>query len=345
MTDTFQPARPTPDQLRALAREARNSSGSASDDCGAEAYVLAGWRAAQPAPSDVWTVIAPDGARFTGDTPHQAANEANRQRLHPDPATRAAFWEAIQKADREADIEDARLLAKHGTLDCPACGGSGHVGDTQPAAPQGDANAIATSLCQRVAEFDDRTSPPEYPEMMLITWEELHGLIVEALATQPQQAAPLSKENWLDHVPQYQHPSLTTALGKLSQALGLAPGQTVDATDGETVEASLVRMACDALAAPTPVATAHQARAEHTALVLKHLRPGDVITHTVCLGLVEEHIFTRLDGRWLCGAATKDTRAMEKRGHGSTGTRNDISPQNVTHINRIPVSVMEFIAK
>lgn len=37
---------PSPDQLRAIARTARNSSGSASDDCGPLAYVLHGWRAA-----------------------------------------------------------------------------------------------------------------------------------------------------------------------------------------------------------------------------------------------------------------------------------------------------------
>lgn len=37
---------PTPDELRAIARDARNSSGSASDDCGPSAYVLAGWNAA-----------------------------------------------------------------------------------------------------------------------------------------------------------------------------------------------------------------------------------------------------------------------------------------------------------
>ena len=37
---------PSSDQLRAIARTARNSSGSASDDCGPLAYVLHGWRAA-----------------------------------------------------------------------------------------------------------------------------------------------------------------------------------------------------------------------------------------------------------------------------------------------------------
>ena len=37
---------PTQDELRAIARKARDSSGSASDDCGSAAYVLYGWRAA-----------------------------------------------------------------------------------------------------------------------------------------------------------------------------------------------------------------------------------------------------------------------------------------------------------
>jgi hypothetical protein len=41
-----QAADPTPDQLRQMVREARNSSGNASDDCGPVAYVLHGWRAA-----------------------------------------------------------------------------------------------------------------------------------------------------------------------------------------------------------------------------------------------------------------------------------------------------------
>lgn len=44
-------AEPTPDHVRQIACEARNSSGSASDDCGPSAYVLAGWRAALAAPT------------------------------------------------------------------------------------------------------------------------------------------------------------------------------------------------------------------------------------------------------------------------------------------------------
>lgn len=69
---------PSPDQLRAIARTARNSSGSASDDCGSLAYVLYGWRAAaiafraqqaalveaqQPAPSAAATLSVSDGQR------------------------------------------------------------------------------------------------------------------------------------------------------------------------------------------------------------------------------------------------------------------------------------------
>lgn len=42
----YQPPEPSNDDIRAIAREARNRSGSASDDCGPSGYVLAGWKAA-----------------------------------------------------------------------------------------------------------------------------------------------------------------------------------------------------------------------------------------------------------------------------------------------------------
>lgn len=86
----------------------------------------------------------------------------------------------------------------------------------------------------------------------------------------------------------------------------------------------------------------------HIALVLKHLQVGDVITHTRCMGLIEEHKFSGTEGYWLCGHATQDTRDIErrhkKRGHGTTGWTNDISPLNVTHINRVPVNCIELLA-
>lgn len=85
----------------------------------------------------------------------------------------------------------------------------------------------------------------------------------------------------------------------------------------------------------------------HVDLVRKHLKRGDLITHTRCMGLLEEHIFAETRGHWLCGTATPDTRRMarmEGKVHGATGFADDISPLNVTHINRVPVDALDFIA-
>lgn len=68
--------------------------------------------------------------------------------------------------------------------------------------------------------------------------------------------------------------------------------------------------------------------------LLPYLKPGVIITHTRCLGVIEEHFFTGFDGLALCGKATPDSIAL---GASSCGIANDISPRNVTHINRFPV--------
>jgi hypothetical protein len=80
----------------------------------------------------------------------------------------------------------------------------------------------------------------------------------------------------------------------------------------------------------------------HAELIEKYLRIGDTITHTRCCGFVEEHIYTGHDGPWLCGKPTKDT----KRLGGLKSDVNDISPKNVTHINRNPVDgSLEYVAQ
>lgn len=68
------------------------------------------------------------------------------------------------------------------------------------------------------------------------------------------------------------------------------------------------------------------------------LRRGDTITHTRCMGCVEEHVFTKYGERWLCGKPTRDTVRLG----GSKHDADDISFNNVTHINRIPIDVCEF---
>lgn len=80
--------------------------------------------------------------------------------------------------------------------------------------------------------------------------------------------------------------------------------------------------------------------AEHEALVRELVKPGDTLTHTRCMGTIEEHVYTGNDGHWLCGKPTRDTVRLG----GSKYEANDIAPSNVTHINRTPVEVVEFLA-
>jgi hypothetical protein len=75
---------------------------------------------------------------------------------------------------------------------------------------------------------------------------------------------------------------------------------------------------------------------EHYNLVLKHVEIGNLITHTRCMGVIEEHYFTGWDGKWMCGKPTKETKK-----YGGEKT-NDISPLNITHINRELVENLDF---
>jgi hypothetical protein len=71
------------------------------------------------------------------------------------------------------------------------------------------------------------------------------------------------------------------------------------------------------------------------------LKKGDLITHTVCMGELQEHIFTGFDGQWICGKPTKLTK---KYGTCVSKFANDIHPENVTHVNRIPPECIEFLS-
>ncbi|MFO0580533.1 MAG: hypothetical protein U1A78_41710 [Polyangia bacterium] len=70
----------------------------------------------------------------------------------------------------------------------------------------------------------------------------------------------------------------------------------------------------------------------------EHLQPGDTLTHSRCMGYIEEHVFTGWDGEWICGRPTHDTR----RWNGSKYAVNDIAPGSVTHVNRMPVCDLHF---
>lgn len=79
-------------------------------------------------------------------------------------------------------------------------------------------------------------------------------------------------------------------------------------------------------------------KAEHEQVLRKFLRVGDTLTHTRCMGCIEEHLYTRNDGSWLCGTPTKDTIRLG----GSKHEANDIAPGNVTHLNRTPIECLEI---
>jgi hypothetical protein len=76
-----------------------------------------------------------------------------------------------------------------------------------------------------------------------------------------------------------------------------------------------------------------------------HLKVGDVLTHTRCMGSIEEHVFTGRDGIWLCGRPTLDTRKLGGlQGGAKANAVNDISPGNVTHLNRVPLESVPLLA-
>jgi predicted alpha/beta-hydrolase family hydrolase len=83
---------------------------------------------------------------------------------------------------------------------------------------------------------------------------------------------------------------------------------------------------------------------EALAVIAKHLQPGVIISHTVCMGGLTEHVYTGMEGMWLCGYPTTDTFNFGKmderrRSHWT----NDIAPANVTHINRIAVGTLDLV--
>lgn len=78
----------------------------------------------------------------------------------------------------------------------------------------------------------------------------------------------------------------------------------------------------------------------HQSIIDTYLKVGDTLTHTRCAGCIEEHIYTGRDGAWLCGTPTRDTLRLE----GSRRSVNDISANNVTHINRVPVEAVPYLA-
>lgn len=79
------------------------------------------------------------------------------------------------------------------------------------------------------------------------------------------------------------------------------------------------------------------------AMMEDYLVEGEtLITHRVCGGFLEEHVFTGFDDGLLCGFPTSDTLRMHV---GTYGLATDITPSSVTHIDRCPVEALHMIAR
>lgn len=61
------------------------------------------------------------------------------------------------------------------------CKGSDAVSISEPTLLDEIATDVADRVCQMVVELLDRTSPDDQPEMMLVTGDELHDIVCQAI--------------------------------------------------------------------------------------------------------------------------------------------------------------------
>lgn len=129
------------------------------------------------------------------------------------------------------------------------------------------------------------------------------------------------------------------ALHLIGHAIGVPAGEDVVREVLPAVKLLLER-------APNAANIAKQ-KQDRIALVKRFVKIGDVLTHSGCCGIISEHEFTGWDGAWMCGRPTPDTfrfNKMEGRRGEICNSADDIAPDNVTHINRVPVSEVKFLA-
>ncbi len=81
-------------------------------------------------------------------------------------------------------------------------------------------------------------------------------------------------------------------------------------------------------------------RAERVDCLHRHLKAGDLVTFQVCGGSLREAVFRGWDGQWIVGGLTAETARRSK----VSGVVDDIGPGNVTHVNREPIEILDFLA-
>ncbi|NUU41393.1 hypothetical protein [Tardiphaga robiniae] len=85
------------------------------------------------------------------------------------------------------------------------------------------------------------------------------------------------------------------------------------------------------------------------AIIDQYVRPGDTLTFTRCMGSLAEAVFTRRFGHWLYGTPTFDTVNHDQLEYDEDEhcypEFTDISPLNVTHINRDAVDAIPTLVE
>ncbi|MBL4768107.1 MAG: hypothetical protein JKY94_10395 [Rhodobacteraceae bacterium] len=92
----------------------------------------------------------------------------------------------------------------------------------------------------------------------------------------------------------------------------------------------------------------HKREAAAKAEIWQYLKPGDLITHTVCCRILEEHYFVGVDGHCIVGKPSHDTmlqKEAELEYSPEELITNDILFSCVTHINRCPIDALEFFVR
>jgi len=93
-----------------------------------------------------------------------------------------------------------------------------------------------------------------------------------------------------------------------------------------------------------------QQHVERFHLLQPYLSEGVTVTHTVCCGILKEHVLVDFDQIgagpigmiWLSGYPTGDTMRIDGD---PFVLADDIAPLSITHVNRVPIDCLEMIGK
>lgn len=147
-----------------------------------------------------WVMTAPDGTKFTGPTPLKAALPASKYRLEIDPVAAKKFMEVMDQVAEEGEKERERCMRDYGTLNCPSCGGSGHIADAMadalpgwklvPAEPTPEIIAAAATAVWPTASLSDIEIARKAAPLVLMKSDLGPGFTVETLAAAIATMAP-----------------------------------------------------------------------------------------------------------------------------------------------------------